>query len=94
MPGPAAASQRISATLATPETASMLGVDVGSALIAMTRVVFDGDGRGIEYLEALYRPDRYSFETELVRSSEGDEMRWSPIEPKNTNRQSLPQRGG
>ena len=45
-----------------------LDVDTGSPLIELVRVVYDRDGRGVEHLHALYRPDRYSFEFDLVRS--------------------------
>ena len=66
------ASQRISAVLATPETARALKVRVGSPLIELVRVVYDRNGRGVEHLHALYRPDRYNLEMELVRSGKGD----------------------
>ena len=46
--------------LASPEVAGALDVDIGSALIALTRVVYDDCGRGVEHLHALYRPDRYA----------------------------------
>jgi GntR family transcriptional regulator len=75
------ATQSVSATLAGPEHAEALGVDVGSPLIAMTRTVFDPDGQGVEHLHALYRPDRYTLQTELVRITRGGERRWSPVDP-------------
>ena len=40
----------------------------GTPLIELTRVVYDQSGRGVEHLHALYRPDRYAFEIDLVRS--------------------------
>jgi GntR family transcriptional regulator len=73
------ASQRISAVLATPETARALKVRVGSPLIELVRVVYDRDGRGVEHLHALYRPDRYNLEMELVRSGKGDAGTWAPV---------------
>ena len=79
---PASATQLMSATLAAPEVAAALDVDLGSALIAMTRIVFDRNGRGIEYLEALYRPDRYSFQMELARTSDADGAHWTPASPQ------------
>ena len=65
------ATQRISAALAAPDVARALGVETGSPLIELVRTVYDRDGRGVEHLHALYRPDRYSFEFDLVRSGDG-----------------------
>jgi len=72
------ASQRISAVLATPETAHTLKVGVGSPLIELVRVVYDSDGRGVEHLHALYRPDRYNLEMDLERSNDGGGRAWTP----------------
>lgn len=74
------ATQRLSAALAGPETARELGVEIGAALIHLTRVVLDREGRGIEYLSALYRPDMHSFEMALTRTGRGAERRWTPTE--------------
>jgi GntR family transcriptional regulator len=60
--------QRIGAVLATPDTARALKVAAGSPLTELVRVVYDREGRGVEHLHALYRPDRYQLEMELVRS--------------------------
>ena len=54
------ATQDVSATLATPEVAAALEVETGSPLIALTRIIFAADGAGLEHLNALYRPDRYT----------------------------------
>lgn len=72
------ANQSISAALATPEIADHLGIDTGSALIAMTRVVFDRGGKGVEYLQALYRPDLHTFQMELRRIGPGAARHWAP----------------
>jgi GntR family transcriptional regulator len=72
------ASQRISAVLASPDLANALKVRVGSPLIELVRVVFDRNGRGVEHLHALYRPDRYNFEMELVRAGEINARTWMP----------------
>ncbi len=72
------ARQRISAGLATPDVAAALGVHMGTPLIELTRVVYDQSGRGVEHLHALYRPDRYAFEVDLVRSGKLSKA-WSPI---------------
>jgi GntR family transcriptional regulator len=70
------ATQTIGATLASPETADALAVDIGAPLITLTRVVFDDADNGVEYLQAFYPPDRYSFRLELVRSGGAQPRRW------------------
>jgi len=72
------ASQRIGAVLASPDVARALKVPAWSPLIELVRVVFDRNGRGVEHLHALYRPDRYSFEMELVRTGDVDARTWRP----------------
>jgi GntR family transcriptional regulator len=72
------ASQTISATLAGPDAAEALGLEIGSALLSLTRVVTEPSGRGVEHLQALYRPDRYSFRMDLMRTGDSGERRWSP----------------
>jgi GntR family transcriptional regulator len=67
----ARAEQTISATLAGPDVAAALGVVAGAPLLALTRVVFDEAGRGVEYLSALYRPDIHCIRMEMTRSSHG-----------------------
>ncbi len=73
------ARQRISAGLATPDVAEALGLHTGSPLIELIRVVYDQSGRGVEHLHALYRPDRYAFEIDLVRSGAADTKSWAPV---------------
>ena len=73
------ANQAIGATLAGPDVAEALGLDIGSPLLSLTRVVFGPDGRGVEHLQALYRPDRYSFQMELHRDGDAGQRRWSPV---------------
>jgi GntR family transcriptional regulator len=74
------ARQRISAGLATPDVAEALEVRAGSPLIELVRVVYDQSGRAVEHLNALYRPDRYAFEMDLVRSGTTDTDAWSPAD--------------
>jgi GntR family transcriptional regulator len=85
------ARQRISAGLATPAVAEALGVRTGSPLIELVRVVYDQSGRGVEHLHALYRPDRYAFEIDLVRSGAADTKAWAPLvrRPGKPNSRSL-----
>ena len=72
------ARQRISAGLATPEVAQALDVRAGSPLIELVRIVCDRSGRAVEHLHALYRPDRYAFEMDLVRSGAPEAKAWTP----------------
>jgi GntR family transcriptional regulator len=82
------ARQRISAGLATPDVAQALEVRPGSPLIELVRVVCDQSGRAVEHLHALYRPDRYAFEMDLVRSGAADTNVWSPVGRKTVLRKS------
>jgi len=73
------ATQTISAALATQEIAEALSVPVGAPLIVLERVVFDKEGRGIEHLEAFYRPDRYRIQVDLGRVGETSSRYWEPV---------------
>lgn len=75
------AEQTIAATLAGPETAAALGVEIGAPLLALTRVVYDQRGQGIEYLSALYRPDMHSIRMELLRAGRGSDRYWLQTRP-------------
>jgi GntR family transcriptional regulator len=72
------AHQTISATLASPDVADALDVEIGSPRLSLTRVVLGTDGRGIEHLAALYRPDRHAFRMEMVRTGRGADRHWQP----------------
>ena len=73
------ARQRISACVAMPDVARALGLPTGSPLIELVRIVYDQTGRGVEHLHALYRPDRYAFEFDLVRLDVADTRAWAPV---------------
>lgn len=73
------ATQSVSATLATPEAAEALGISVGSPLLSLIRVVRDAEGRGVEYLSALYRPDLFRLEMTLARIGAGENRHWEPV---------------
>ncbi|RTL70216.1 MAG: GntR family transcriptional regulator [Hyphomicrobiales bacterium] len=73
------AHQSVSAVLAGPDAAEALDVDVGAALIEVRRTVFDTSNRGVEYLHALYRPDRYLFCMDMQRITKGGERQWHPL---------------
>jgi GntR family transcriptional regulator len=70
------ATQTISAKLADAGVARLLGVDVGSALLAVQRLVFDVDERPVQWLQGLYRPDRYQYEMQLSRVGGIDAKVW------------------
>lgn len=80
------ASQSIGATLAGPDVAEALALEIGSPLLSLTRVVWDPSGQGVEHLHALYRPDRYSFHMDLVRTGAVGARRWNPVAKPSTPR--------
>ncbi|MFL9824062.1 GntR family transcriptional regulator [Rhodoplanes sp. SY1] len=78
------ATQSISASLVGPETAEALDLSPGDPVISLTRVVHEPSGRGIEHLHALYRPDRYAFQMDLVRTGVAGTRRWTPTVVRST----------
>lgn len=60
------ARQTIGATLANQAVASQLETEVGAPLLKVQRLVYDIADRPVEYLTALYRPDRYQLEMALT----------------------------
>ena len=62
---PARAMQHLRAREADQDTAALLGVEVGAALLATERVSWDAVGNVLEYARAAYRGDRYDFVVEL-----------------------------
>lgn len=74
------ATQTISARLADATSAGHLGVAVGSALLAVTRLIFDEDERPVQWLHGLYRPDRYQYEMQLSRVGSIDAKVWVSTE--------------
>lgn len=73
------ASQAISARLADHQTAQLLEVNIGSALLFMRRLVRDITGTPVEYLEALYRPDMYEYAQEFSRGDQPEGLVWRPM---------------
>ena len=73
------AHQTVSATLASPEVAETLGVRIGAPLLSLDRVVRDEEGRGVEYLAALYRPDMFRLEMSLNHVGVGETRHWEPV---------------
>lgn len=70
------ATQSISARLADAVVARHLDVDVGSALLAVNRLIFDDQDRPVQWLQGLYRPDRYQYEMQLSRVGSIDAKLW------------------
>lgn len=62
---PDRAMQHLRACEADPDTARLLHVAPGTALLATERVTWDRGGNVLEYARALYRGDRYDFIVEL-----------------------------
>ncbi len=71
------ASQTISAILADHVVAKCLGTDPGAALMKISRVVRDQNGTPVEFITALYRPDRYQYRMSLSRVQGETEKRWA-----------------
>ena len=70
------AQQTISARLADAQVATHLGVAVGSALLAVRRLIHDDAGRPVQWLHGLYRPDRYEYQMQLSRVGDIDARVW------------------
>ena len=70
------AVQTISACLADAHAAAHLEVAVGSALLAVTRLIHDARGHPVQWLHGLYRPDRYQYEMQLSRVGSIDAKVW------------------
>lgn len=72
------ARQSVSAALAAPDVAAALDISVGAALMSLRRVTRDTNGRGIEYLSALYRPDLFRLDMTLSRVGKSGARHWQP----------------
>ncbi len=70
------AHQTISARLADAQVAKHLDVSVGSALLAVHRLIYDDQDQPIQWLHGLYRPDRYEYQMELSRVGSIDAKVW------------------
>jgi len=70
------AQQSISAKLADANMAQHLDVAVGSALLAVHRLIYDADDKPIQWLHGLYRPDRYEYQMQLSRVGSIDAKVW------------------
>jgi GntR family transcriptional regulator len=70
------AHQTISAKLADAVIAKHLDLAVGSALLAVRRLIYDDQERPVQWLHGLYRPDRYEYQMQLSRVGSIDAKVW------------------
>jgi GntR family transcriptional regulator len=70
------ATQTISARLADADVARHLDLPVGSALLAVRRLIHDEQERPVQWLHGLYRPDRYEYVMQLSRVGTVDAKVW------------------
>lgn len=70
------AQQSISAKLADAQLALQLDVAVGSALLAVKRLIYDENDKPVQWLHGLYRPDRYEYQMQLSRVGDIDAKVW------------------
>jgi GntR family transcriptional regulator len=59
------AQETITATLADRIVGPRLAVETGTPLLTITRTVFDTRGNALEYIVALYPPERYQYTVSL-----------------------------
>ncbi len=71
------AEQTITATLADIQVSQALELELGSPLLSIRRIVFDREGAPVEYISALYRPDRYQYRMNLSRVGGENTRSWS-----------------
>ncbi|HKS45094.1 MAG TPA: GntR family transcriptional regulator [Amycolatopsis sp.] len=61
------AEETIETALAGPREADLLGADVGSPMLLLSRHSFGADGKPVEYVVSIYRGDRYKFVATLTK---------------------------
>ncbi|MEO6626235.1 MAG: GntR family transcriptional regulator [Burkholderiaceae bacterium] len=66
------AQQTVSARQADAVVARDLDVAVGTALLAVRRLVYDTQDRPVQWLHGLYRPDRYEYRMEISQVGSSD----------------------
>ncbi len=71
------ADQTITATLADAGAAKSLEIKLGAPLLRISRKVFDSNGRVVEYIVGLYRPDQYEYAMSLTRVADGERRSWA-----------------
>lgn len=60
---PAYADETIETSLATPDQAQLLNVEVGLPLLILTRLTYDDSHQPLEWARSAFRGDRYKFVT-------------------------------
>lgn len=75
---PVEADQRVFARAASDVVAPLLDLEVGAPLLGIERRVRDVQGRPVEHLRALYRPDRYEFELTMRLRPNDPHALWEP----------------
>jgi GntR family transcriptional regulator len=70
------AVQTISARAADAAVAAALDVPLGTALLAVNRLIHDEHDRPVQWLHGLYRPDRYRYDMQLSAAGEIDARVW------------------
>jgi GntR family transcriptional regulator len=58
--------QILGATAATPDVAKELGVEVGFPVLSLTRRSYDENENLVDYLYALYHPERFQYRMDLT----------------------------
>lgn len=76
----AEADQFISAQAADAEFARLLDVSPGAPLLSVTRVLRDANRTAVQYMHAVYRPDRFSYHIRMLRRGSGEDRRWDATE--------------
>jgi GntR family transcriptional regulator len=67
---PTEAIQEFEARLATPPEQELLRIGAGAPVLTIARTTLDSSRRPFEFVQAIYRADRYSFVARLVREVE------------------------
>jgi GntR family transcriptional regulator len=68
---PAEAFQEFEARLATPPEQDLLRIGAGAAVLIISRTTLDQTQRPFEFVQAIYRADRYRFVARLLREAQG-----------------------
>lgn len=68
---PMRAEEQLEAALCPPREAKLLNIPRGAPVLRIKRVTFNQDDHPIEYVESVYRGDRYVFYVELRADREG-----------------------
>ena len=66
---PAEAVQEFEATLAQPGERALLHLAEGAPVLKLKRTTYDSQSRPFEYVESIYRSDRYRFIARLTRGA-------------------------